>query len=212
MKNSTLYILLIITLLLMTSCVVSQQTSKEKKPQAPIPEGTPTATAVFAGGCFWCTESAFEKAFAEDHVLAVVSGYAGGEKEDPTYKEVSSQKTGHLEAVQITYNPEKVSYKDLLNVFWNSIDPTDAGGQFADRGESYTTAIFYKTDDEKKQAEESKAALEQSGKFNKPIITPIIKFTNFYQAEEYHQDYYKKNPIRYNWYWSGSGRKEFFKK
>lgn len=165
--------------------------------------------AIFAGGCFWCMEEPFESI---DGVIEVVSGYTGGRKKDPTYEEVSSGVTGHFEAVRVTYDPSKVSYKDLLDIFWNQIDPTDADGQFADKGPQYRTAIFYVTEKQKQQAEDSKNRLEKSGRFDKPIATEIISASEFYSAEDYHQDYYKKCPIRYKTYKSASGRARYIKK
>ena len=165
--------------------------------------------ATFAGGCFWCVESDFEKV---DGVFEVVSGYTGGQKENPTYEEVSAGGTGHLEAVQVLYDPEKISYKELLQVFWRHVDPTDPGGQFADRGSQYRTAIFYHDDEQKRTAEESKKELEKKGPFTKSIVTEIVKATPFYKAEDYHQDYYKTHALRYKFYRSGSGRDKFLKK
>lgn len=162
--------------------------------------------ATFAGGCFWCVESDFEKV---DGVVEVVSGYAGGRTENPTYEEVSSGKTGHVEAVQVIYDPEKVTYAQLLDVFWRHVDPTDAGGQFVDRGAQYRSVIFYGDEEEKAQAEASRRALESSGRFDKPIVTEIIQFTAFYRAEDYHQDYHKTNPLRYGFYRLNSGRDRF---
>lgn len=166
-------------------------------------------TAVFAGGCFWCMESPFEKASG---VKEVISGYTGGFKENPTYEEVSAGTTGHLEAIQVVYDPKKISYVQLLEIFWRQIDPTDPDGQFVDRGKQYRSAIFYKSKEEKVLAEKSKQDLEKSKRFNLPIMTEIISATKFYPAEEYHQDYYKKNPVRYNYYRYGSGRDQFLKK
>jgi len=165
--------------------------------------------ATFAGGCFWCTEADFEKL---PGVVRVVSGYTGGHKENPTYAEVSSGNTGHVEAIQIYYDPSKISYDDLLDTLWKHIDPTDAGGQFADRGGQYRSAIFYHDDEQKQLAEKSKEALGKSGKFNKPIATEILPFTKFYEAEEYHQDYYKKSSLKYSFYRHGSGRDQFLEK
>lgn len=165
--------------------------------------------ATFAGGCFWCVESDFEKA---DGVIEVLSGYTGGATENPTYKEVSSGTTGHLEAVQVYYDPKKITYQELLDIFWRHIDPTDAGGQFVDRGRQYRSAIFYRDEDQKQWAMASKEALEKSGRFDKPIVTEIIEFETFFNAEDYHQDYYKKNPIRYNFYRFNSGRDQFLDK
>ncbi len=162
--------------------------------------------ATFAGGCFWCMEKPFEHLKG---VKEVISGYTGGDKKNPTYEEVSSGNTGHREAVQVIYDPKEVSYQELLEVFWRQIDPTDPGGQFVDRGSQYTTAIFYHNPEQKKLAEESKRILEESGIFKRPIVTEILPATEFYPAEEYHQDYYKKNPYRYRIYRFGSGRDRF---
>jgi len=166
-------------------------------------------TATFAGGCFWCTESDFEKV---PGVLKVVSGYAGGVKKNPTYEEVSSGTTGYVEAVQVYYDPAKVNYEELLAYFWRHVDPTDGGGQFVDRGSQYRSVIFYGNEEEKQLAEKSKEELAKSGRFDKPIATEIVKFTTFYEAEEYHQDYYKKHPLKYKYYRYGSGRDQFLKK
>ena len=168
-----------------------------------------TQKAIFAGGCFWCMEHPFEKL---DGVHSAVSGYTGGEKKNPTYKQVSSGSTNHIEAVEITYDPQKLKYNDLLEVFWRQVNPTDAGGQFVDRGPHYTTGIFYLNAEQKKIAEKSKAKMSKSKRFNKPIVTPIFAAKTFYKAEEYHQDYYKKNPIRYKFYRSRSGRDAYLDK
>ncbi len=165
--------------------------------------------ATFAGGCFWCTEADFEKI---PGVKDAVSGYTGGRKPDPTYKQVSSGVTGHTEAVQVHYDPAVVSYKTLLDVFWRHINPTDPGGQFVDRGPQYRSEIFYHNDRQKQQAAASKKALEKLMVFDKPIVTAITKFDVFYPAESYHQNYYKKNPLRYKYYRSNSGRDRFIKK
>ncbi len=162
--------------------------------------------ATFAGGCFWCLEADFEKL---PGVIKVISGYTGGKKPNPTYEEVSTGKTEHLEAVQIYYDPQKISYEELLKFFWKNIDPTDAGGQFVDRGSQYRTAIFYHNEQQRKLAEKSKEELIALGKFSKPIATEIKKLTQFYPAEEYHQDYFKKEPLRYELYRQGSGRDRF---
>lgn len=166
-------------------------------------------TAIFAGGCFWCMEPPFEKL---DGVIDAISGYTGGSIENPTYEQVSSGSTEHIESVKIVYDSEIISYEELLDVFWRQIDPTDAGGQFVDRGYQYTTAIFYKTEEEKKLAEESLKALEASGRFDEEIVTPIREATEFYKAEEYHQDYYIKSDVKYKYYRSRSGRDEFLNK
>jgi peptide methionine sulfoxide reductase msrA/msrB len=169
----------------------------------------PTEVATFAGGCFWCMEPPFEKT---DGVLEVLSGYTGGQKENPSYKEVSSGKTTHREAVQVRFDPAVVSYDRLLEIFWRQIDPTDAGGQFADRGMQYTTAIFFHDDDQRRLAERSKTELGVRGKFNEPLVTEILEAGPFYPAEEYHQDYYKKNYDHYKRYRVGSGREGFLEK
>jgi peptide methionine sulfoxide reductase msrA/msrB len=165
--------------------------------------------ATFAGGCFWCMEPPFEKL---EGVSEVISGYTGGHKANPTYEEVSSGGTGHLESIQVIYDPTKITYSELLDVFWKQIDPTDPGGQFVDRGSQYRSAIFYYSDEQKRLAEESKEALEKSGRYDKPIVTEIIKATEFYRAEDYHQDFYKKDPVRYKTYRQFSGRDKYIKK
>jgi len=167
------------------------------------------AKATFAGGCFWCMEPPFEKIAG---VKSVTSGYTGGRTEKPTYKEVSSNTTGHYEAVEIIFDSSKVTYEKLLHTFWRQIDPTDAGGSFVDRGESYRSAIFYHDDAQKNAAEKSLADLQKNGPFKKPIVTKILKAAVFYPAEDYHQDYYKKNPLRYKYYRSNSGRDQFIEK
>ena len=163
-------------------------------------------TATFAGGCFWCSESDFEKI---DGVMDVISGYTGGKEENPTYKDVSAGKTGHYEAVQVIYDPDKVAYEELLDAFWQHINPTDSGGQFVDRGPQYRTAIFYHNDGQKQLAEAAKEDLQAAGHFSEPIVTEILPFSTFYRAEEYHQDYYKKSPLRYKYYRYASGRDQF---
>lgn len=165
-------------------------------------------TATFAGGCFWCMVEPFDQ---RPGIESVISGYTGGHVENPTYEQVCSDTTGHVEAVQITFDPEIMSYRELVETFWQQIDPTDAGGQFNDRGESYQTAIFYHSDEQKEIAEQSKINLEKSGKFNKPIVTPILPAKPFYRAEEKHQDYYRKQSFHYRMYKKGSGREDFIK-
>lgn len=162
--------------------------------------------ATFAGGCFWCMVKPFD---SYDGIEKVVSGYTGGNLPNPTYEQVCSNATGHYEAVQITYDPEKFSYDQLLDIFWLNIDPTDEEGQFFDKGSSYQTAIFYHNEEQQEKAEQSKAALNASGRFPKKIATKILLASEFYEAEEYHQDYYKKNPSHYNRYFVGSGRANF---
>lgn len=167
-----------------------------------------TEKATFAGGCFWCIEQPFE---GIDGVISVTSGYAGGKEENPTYEEVSSGKTGYRESVQILFDPQVISYSELLSVYWKQFDPTDKGGSFHDRGKQYTSAIFYHNDEQKEIAEKTKKQLDKSGIFDMPVITPIIEFTTFYPAEEYHQDYYMKNPENYHRYKKASGREDFIK-
>jgi peptide methionine sulfoxide reductase msrA/msrB len=162
--------------------------------------------ATFAGGCFWCSEADFEKA---DGVIDAVSGYTGGESENPTYEQVSSGQGGHLECVQVLYDPSKVTYDQLLDVFWRHVDPTDPGGQFSDRGPQYRTAIFYQDEAQRRKAEASRKTLAESGRFRESIVTEIRPLERFYPAENYHQDYYKKNSLRYTLYRQGSGRDRF---
>ena len=165
--------------------------------------------ATFGGGCFWCMEPPFEKL---DGVKSVISGYTGGAVDNPTYKAISTGTTGHAEVVQVTFDSSKVSYEKLLSVFWRNIDPTTLNAQFADRGTQYRTAVFYHSAEQKELAEKSKKELGESGKFSDPIVTEISEAKKFYPAEDYHQDYYKKNPIRYKAYSFGSGRQGFLKK
>lgn len=162
-----------------------------------------TAVATFAGGCFWCVESDFDKV---PGVLETESGYTGGTVENPTYEAVTQGGTGHYEAVRITYDPAKVTYDQLLDVFWHSVDPTDAGGQFCDRGESYRTAVFFHSPAQKRAAIASKNAINDSGELKGSIVTPILMAKAFYPAEEYHQGYYMKDPLRYRFYRFGCGR------
>lgn len=162
--------------------------------------------ATFAGGCFWCMVKPFNQT---EGIFEVVSGYTGGHIENPTYEQVCSETTGHLEAVQITFDSKIYPYEKLVELYWTLIDPTDPGGQFYDRGESYTTAIFYHDEEQKRIAEESKDRLENSGKFNQPIAVKILPAKPFYKAEDYHQQYYQKNPMHYERYQIGSGRAAF---
>jgi peptide methionine sulfoxide reductase msrA/msrB len=163
-------------------------------------------TATFAGGCFWCMVKPFH---TWPGIIRVISGYTGGHKVNPTYEEVCAGNTGHYEAVQITFDPEVISYDRILEVYWQQIDPTDPDGQFCDKGSSYRTAIFYHNDSQRTSAEASKQALADSGKFSRPIATEILPADEFYPAEEYHQDFYQKNPTHYSRYRSGSGRDTF---
>ncbi len=181
-----------------TACAADRATTK-----------TGEETALFGGGCFWCMEPPFEQL---DGVVDVVAGYTGGTAEDAEYAAVSAGGTGHYEAVRVRYDPDRISYRELVETFWRQIDPTDDGGQFADRGTHYRTAIFYTTDDQRRIAEQSKAELDGSGLFNRPVVTKILPAQPFYEAEEYHQDYYRKNVMHYSLYKAGSGRQAFQEK
>ena len=174
-----------------------------------LPETGGLAVATFAGGCFWCVEAGLE---AVPGVKEVVSGYTGGHVANPTYRQVSSGGTGHVEAVQVYYDPGIVTYEQLLDAFWREIDPTDRKGQFSDRGSEYRPVIFVETEAQRTAAERSRQALQESGRYRKPVVIEILPATTFYVAEAYHQDYYKKNPLRYQYYRSGSGRDRFLKK
>lgn len=176
-------------------------------PTPAAPEGL--AKATFAGGCFWCMEKPFDKV---DGVQATISGYTGGTEEAPTYREVAGKKTTHLEAVEVLYDPSKVTYDQLLDVFWRQIDPTDNGGQFVDRGPQYRPGIFVHDEAQREAAEKSKKALAESGRFDEPIVVEIFDAGVFWQAEEYHQNFYEKSPVRYNSYRRGSGRDQFLEK
>jgi peptide methionine sulfoxide reductase msrA/msrB len=203
MKNAIIASLILVIALL----AYQQVSSMDNKMENPMNINTEnTRSAVFAGGCFWCTESDFEKV---DGVIEAISGYTGGSQDNPTYKQVSAGVTGHVEAIKVIYDPGKITYEQLLQILWRHIDPTDAGGQFVDRGGQYRSAIFYANDEERELAEASKQALSASGRFDRPIVTEILPLGEFYEAEDYHQDYYKKNPLRYKWYRSGSGRDRF---
>ena len=205
MKTITIAMLILAVALLGYYPAESMDNKMEGAMNANSPK---TKAAVFAGGCFWCTESDFEKV---DGVIEVISGYTAGNLPNPTYEQVSAGRTGHVEAVKVVYDPEKITYEKLLEILWRHVDPTDAGGQFSDRGAQYRSAIFYATEEERQLAENSKKKLSAGGPFQKPLATDILRLGPFYPAEAYHQDYYKKNPIRYNWYRSGSGRDQFLK-
>jgi peptide-methionine (S)-S-oxide reductase len=174
---------------------------------APSSGSAPTARATFAGGCFWCMEPPYDEL---EGVISTISGYTGGSKKNPTYEEVSAGTTGHAEAVQITYDPTKISYEKLLDVFWRNIDPLTANAQFCDSGSQYRSAIFYHDETQKNLAEASKKRLQS--RFKQPIVTEIVRATEFYPAEDYHQDYYKKNPVRYKIYRYGCGRDQRLQK
>lgn len=204
-RTTSSTILLACLAFVMTSCSINPPSEpqdiagKEKR----IAEYSgQTEVATFAGGCFWCTESDFEKV---DGVITAMSGYAGGELTNPTYE----NHEGHREAVQVTFDPEIISYKELVEYHFHHIDPTDDGGQFVDRGFQYSSAIWYHSEEQRKIAEQVKQDLENSGVFDKPIVTSIEEYTTFYPAEDYHQDFYKKSPTKYQFYRHGSGRDQF---
>jgi peptide-methionine (S)-S-oxide reductase len=171
--------------------------------QAPSGSAESLATATFAGGCFWCMEEAFDPITG---VISVTSGYTGGRARNPTYEQVSDGGTGHAEAIRVIYDPEKIGYDKLLDVFWHNIDPVTPNAQFCDHGSQYRSAIFYSTSEQRELAERSKQRLEHSGRFERPIVTEIVRASAFYPAEEYHQDYYRKNPLRYKFYKWNCGR------
>ncbi|WP_224240955.1 peptide-methionine (S)-S-oxide reductase MsrA [Hyalangium gracile] len=184
--------------------------SKKPEPQAAQPAASPAkeekprlATATFAGGCFWCMEGPFDKL---PGVVSTTSGYTGGTKANPTYEEVSSGTTGHAEAVQVVYDPSKVTYAQLLDVFWHNVDPLTPNAQFCDHGSQYRSAIFFHDAEQQRLADESRKQLEASGRFKQPIVTQLVPAATFYPAEDYHQDYYQKNPVRYRYYRFGCGR------
>ena len=208
MKNSYLLSLMILSsfALVLFLSINGFSTPQDKNKSASI-SGLELAT--FAGGCFWCMEPPFEKL---PGVSKVISGYTGGEKENPSYKQVAAGKTKHAEAIEIYYDPSVISYKDLIEVFWRNIDPTDGSGQFIDRGKQYRPAIFYHNQNQKKLATLSKNNLEKSKRFKKKPVLKIVSATTFYAAEEYHQDFYKKNTTRYKIYRAGSGRDQFLKR
>jgi peptide-methionine (S)-S-oxide reductase len=171
--------------------------------QVSSPDAKRLSTAVFAGGCFWCVESDFDKL---DGVVSTISGYTGGTVDNPTYKQVSHENTGHYESVKVTYDPDKVSYADLVDYYFHHIDPTDAAGQFCDKGESYRSAIFVANDAERETAEAEVESIEKSGVLDAPVVTKIVDASTFWPAEDYHQDYYKKNPLKYRYYRTACGR------
>ncbi len=197
MKKLTLFT----TIILMAACS-SAQSADNSDLTEPTVQAKTTDTAIFAGGCFWCVESDFEKL---PGVISAVSGYTGGLTDNPTYKQVSYTETGHYEAVKITFDPTQVSYDQLLDHFWVNVDPTDPDGQFCDKGSSYRTAIFAR-DDQKEAALASKADIENTKPFDGAIVTPVLSAATFYDAEDYHQDYYKKNPLKYKYYRTGCRR------
>ena len=202
--------LIFLSYFIVTTFIPKNADSASKQSTAKVSEKSGIIeTALFAGGCFWCMEHPYEN---QPGISKALSGYTGGEKQNPTYNQVASGSTQHVEAVEIHFDPEVISYNDLLQIFWRNVDPTDAGGQFVDRGKQYTTGIFYKNNQQKTSAEQSKKRLADKNLFNKKIITKIVPAGKFYPAEEYHQDFFKKNYIRYRVYRAGSGRDEFIKR
>lgn len=204
-----IFLLALAMLFSQCSSAENKQLGEDNKSSEAVAISSSRSLATFAGGCFWCIEAPFE---GIDGVISVVSGYAGGKEKNPTYSDVSSGKTSHREAVQISFNPDIISYAELVDIFFQQFDPTDDGGSFYDRGFQYSSAIFYHDKTQKDVAEKAIKTLDQAKIFDKAIVTPIIKFTNFYEAEEYHQDYYKKNPGEYYAYRRGSGRDAFIAK
>ena len=194
--------ILLLSYALIAACTIASSQAQNSSPAE-------TKTAIFAGGCFWCIQPAFDKATG---VIKTVVGYCGGTEPNPTYELVSSEKTGYRESIQITYDPAKISYDQLLDIYWRQIDPTQVDGQFTDIGPSYRAAIFYGNDDEKRIAEASKQKLARVGKFSKPIVTEILPAMKFYPAEAYHQKYYQQNPEHFEAFEEGSGRVSFKKK
>ncbi len=205
MKTIVTGIIVVASIFIVVNNVISMD--KDMKKQTVNSQNT--REAVFAGGCFWCTESDFEKV---DGVIEVISGYTGGHVTNPSYKQVSSGGTGHIEVVKVVYDPQRITYPELLDIFWRHVNPTDSGGQFVDRGPQYRSAIFYAGEEQRRQAEASKNQLAASGHFNVPIVTDLLPLGTFYPAEEYHQDYYEKNPIRYKLYRANSGRDRYLSK
>lgn len=211
MKSTVFLVIMIIAGLVFTGLQYSENNPLDKRAEGTMMKDKlkRTRTATFAGGCFWCTEADFEKV---EGVIEVISGYTGGQKDNPTYEEVSAGGTGHVEAIQVVYDPDKISYKELLQVFWRHVNPTDEGGQFVDRGSQYRTVIFYHDEEQKRLAEASKQELEKSGLLSQPVVTEIVEFSKFYRAEDYHQDYYKTHSLSYKYYRWNSGRDQFLKK
>jgi len=214
MWKNTLFIILLaivslITLVLLQNQSIEAASEIEPKGEVSMSSDQITALATFAGGCFWCLEPPYEY---QKGVISVISGYAGGTATNANYRAVSSGQSEHLEVVQVKYNPAEVSFETLVDIFWRQIDPTDAGGSFVDRGKQYTSAIFYHDEAQRIIAETSKQALNESGILDKPVATSIRPLDVFYPAEDYHQDYYKENPIRYKLYRNGSGRDQFIER
>jgi peptide-methionine (S)-S-oxide reductase len=204
-------LLLSVTILvagLLAACEPTSAQAPQPQPQTSASSVENPGIAIFAGGCFWCTESDFDKL---PGVIETTSGYIGGHIKNPSYEQVSAGSSGHIEAVRVHYDPSKTSYAKLLEAFWPTIDPVTANAQFCDRGSQYRSAIFYSTEQEQQQAEASKAALQASGRLPAPVVTEILPASTFYPAEDYHQDYYLRNPLRYNYYRNGCGRDQRLK-
>ncbi len=193
---------LLVALLIALPLASGAAQAADTEGKAEAAEGT-VASAIFAGGCFWCMEHPFDEL---DGVISTTSGYIGGNTPSPTYSQVSSGTTGHTEAVKVVYDPAKISYEQLLPVFWRNVDPLDGGGQFCDRGDQYRTGVFYENEEQRQLAEQSKQELVASGRFDKPVVTEITEASEFFPAEDYHQDYYKVNPVRYKFYRYRCGR------
>ena len=204
MRRSIRFLVPLLALVLFAALAQSDEVIVATKP---APAGL--EKAAFAGGCFWCMQGPYDNL---PGVVSTTVGYTGGEKANPTYHEVGAGGSGHIESIEIVFDPKKVSYEKLLDVFWHNVDPTNPNGQFCDNGSQYRTAIFVANDAQRAAAEASKKALAASGVLKKPIVTEIVKAGTFWRAEEYHQSYYKKNPIRYKYYRYGSGRDKFLKK
>lgn len=210
MRNSFVILILIV----LTGLVLYAGGAQEAPGESPAaksiaPDDPSLSTAVFAGGCFWCTEADFEKL---DGVVEAVSGYAGGDEQNPTYNQVASGLTSHIESVKVYYDPEVVTYEELVDYHWRYMDPTDPDGQFVDRGPHYRTAVFYETEEQLEAAKRSRERLKESGVFEEEIVTEFIELDQFWVAEAYHQDYYLKNAERYNFYRRGSGRDQFLER
>lgn len=206
LKNIWMIILVHIALMSCSARGPVEVEQEEDDQPATFLSGGKNELATLAGGCFWCIEAPFD---GIDGIISVVSGYAGGKEKNPTYIQVVSGRTSHRESVQVTFDPEIISYAEILDIFWRLFDPTDEGGSFFDRGSQYESAIFYHNEHQKQVAEASKRKLNASGIFDKPVVTPVIKYTSFYKAEAYHQNYCKKNPQEYKNYYKGSGRERF---
>lgn len=206
--NNFIRIFFVILIVLYADIAISVSAVSPEKNKGATPASDKLEKAILAGGCFWCMEAPFDKL---PGVISVTAGYSGGQKKNPTYKEVSAGGTGHAEAIQIVYDPTKIDYEKLLSVYWHNIDPTVNDRQFCDTGDQYRSAIFYTSEDQRRVALQSRAVLEKNKPFRQMIVTEITPAGEFYPAEEYHQHYYKKNPIRYKYYRNGCGRDQRLK-